>query len=325
MIDAGRSLPRLLGGRRRPGKQGGGNRRIPLRAPRVRPGLLLALIAVALLLGGAWLWFRDSSFVSVKRVSVTGLNGPDAGRIRRALRTAALNMTTLDISMSQLRTAVAPYPVVKDLRVSTQFPHGISIRVIEQIPVAEITVGGRTIEVAGDGTLVHDGGPSSLPQIPLRVPPGGTRLTGSAMGAVAVLAAAPYEMLARVSQVTTNNRHGIEAQLRNGPAIYFGDADRLDAKWTAAIAVIGDPSSAGAAYVDVSDPERPAAGGGSPSQSTTGGSSSSSSQSATAGSSSTPSQSAPVGSSTPPSQSGTVGSSSTSGATTAPAGTTSGG
>jgi hypothetical protein len=145
------------------------------------------------------------------------------------------------------------------------------------------------------------------------------------MGAVAVLAAAPYEMLARVSQVTTNNRHGIEVQLRNGPAIYFGDADRLDAKWTAAIAVIGDPSSAGAAYVDVSDPERPAAGGGSPSQSTTGGSSSSSSQSATAGSSSTPSQSAPVGSSTPPSQSGTVGSSSTSGATTAPAGTTSGG
>jgi cell division protein FtsQ len=269
MIDAGgRGIPRLFGARRRLRRRAPDKQRIPIRAPRIRPVVLLALIAVVLVLGGGWLWFRDSSFVAVKRVSVTGLNGPDAGRIRHALRTAALNMTTLNVSMSQLRTAVAPYPVVKDLHVSTQFPHGILIRVIEQNPVAEVTVDGRVIEVASDGTLLHDAaGASSLPQIPLRVPPGGTRLTGSAMDAVQLLAAAPYQMLSRVIKVTSSSGHGLDAQLRNGPTVYFGDTQRLDAKWTAAIAVIGDPTSAGAAYVDVSDPERPAAGGGSPSQS----------------------------------------------------------
>jgi cell division protein FtsQ len=268
MIDAGRSIPRLLGGRRRARRRSDRSRRIPIRAPRIGPKLLLAVVAAGLLLGGGWLWFRDSSFVAVKRVTVTGLTGPDSGQIRHALTTAALNMTTLDVSMGQLQTAVAPYPVVKNLKVSTRFPHGMLIRVIEQIPVGEVTVDGRTIAVAGDGTLLHGAaGTSSLPEIPVRVPPGGTRLAGSALDAVAVLAAAPYQMLARVSQVTDSTRHGPEAQLRNGPAIYFGDSQRLAAKWIAAIAVVGNPTSAGAAYIDVSDPERPAAGGGTANQS----------------------------------------------------------
>ena len=46
--------------------------------------------------------------------------------------------------------------VVKDLEVSTQFPHGMRIRVIERPPVATVSVAGRTIAVASDGTLLHD-------------------------------------------------------------------------------------------------------------------------------------------------------------------------
>ena len=34
----------------------------------------------------------------------------------------------------------------------------------------------------------------------------------------------------------------------------------LDAKWDSATMVLADPSSAGASYIDVSDPSRPAAG-----------------------------------------------------------------
>jgi cell division protein FtsQ len=238
-------------------------RRPRLRRPRLTPKLLLVLIATTLLAGGGWLWFRGSSFVSVQRVSVTGVRGPDAGQIRRALDVAARNMTTLDVSMSELRTAVAAYPVVKDVRVSTQFPHAIVIRVIEQIPVAAVVVGGQTIAVASDGTLLRDAaGAGSLPRIPLSVPPGGTRLTGSARDEVSLLAAAPYRMLPDITRVTTNGEHGLTAELRNGPALYFGDAGQLTAKWTAALAVISDSTSAGAVYIDVSDPDRPAAGGG---------------------------------------------------------------
>jgi cell division protein FtsQ len=230
--------------------------------------VLIGLIVALALLGGGWLWFRDSSLVAVHQVSVTGASGADAGKIRRALTAAARNMTTLDVSMSELRTAVAPYPDVKDVRASTQFPHGIRIHVIEEIPVAAVVVAGRAIAVAGDGTLLNDAvGTSALPRIPLAVAPGGTRLTGAARGAVSLLAAAPYQMLPRLVQVTTTTRHGLTAEIRNGPSIYFGDSQRLRAKWTAAVAVLADPTSAGAVYIDVSDPERPAAGGGTPASS----------------------------------------------------------
>ena len=230
-----------------------------------RPRLLLALALLLAALAGAWLWLRDSSLVAVQRVRVTGESGPDAAKIRSALISAARTMTTLDVQMSRLRTAVAPYPAVKDLQVSTQFPHGMRIKVIEQSPVGAVLVDGHETAVAGDGTLLHDVIVlKTLPAIPLRVPPGGARLTDpDALGAVAVLAAAPYQMLAHVSQVTTSSAHGVVAQLRDGPVIYFGDSSHLGSKWASVTEVLADPGSAGATYIDVSDPARPAAGAGS--------------------------------------------------------------
>lgn len=232
-----------------------------------RPRFVFGIAAAVVIafLAGAWLWLRDSSLVSVDRVVVTGESGPDGARIRGALISSARTMTTLDVHMDQLRTAVAPFPVVKDLLVTTQFPHGMRIRVLEQIPVGVVVVGGRKFAVAGDGTLLHDVVPSAtLPVIPVRVPPGGTRVNdGSAGGAVAVLAAAPWQLLPRISRVTTVSGHGLVAEFRSGPTLYFGDATRLGAKWIAATAVLADAGSAGAAYIDVTDPERPAAGTGS--------------------------------------------------------------
>ncbi len=230
-----------------------------------RPRLVAVLVVMAALLLGAWLWLRDSSLVAVKRLTVTGVSGPDATQIRSALAAAAHNMTTLDVREDQLRTAVAPYPVVKDLHVSTEFPHGLRISVVEQVPVAVVTAAGRQLPVAGDGTLLHDVRPSaSLPTIPLSVPPGGSRLSDpAALSAVGVLAAAPYALLGRISQVTTDASRGLAVSLRNGPTIYFGDTAHLSSKWIAAIAVLGDSGSAGASYLDVSDPGRPVAGAGS--------------------------------------------------------------
>ena len=245
--------------------------------PRLRARTVMILIAIALLLGGGWLWLRDSTLVAVKKVSITGVTGPDASQIRSALQAAAHNMTTLDVRVGQLKTAVAPFPAVKDLRVSAQFPHGLRIRVIEHVPVGAVVVGGRTIPVAGDGTLLRDlNAPAALPTIPLRVAPGGARLTEpDALDAVHVLAAAPDRLLTRISEVTTVAPHGLVAQVRNGPAIYFGGPDRLVAKWLSAATVLAASGSAGALYIDVTVPGRPVAGAGSSSSAAaTGGSSS---------------------------------------------------
>lgn len=228
--------------------------------PRLRTRTILALAAAVIVLGGGWLWLRDSSLVAVKHVVINGDNGPDAAQIRRALIGAAKSMTTLDVGVDELRSAVAPYPVVKDVQVSTQFPHGLRIHVVEQIPVAALSADGRTIAVAGDGTLLRDMSLGSLPQIQVRVPPGGNRLSDpAALRSVAVLAAAPYALLAHISQVAASGG-SVVAQLRGGPQLLFGAPSSLRAKWAAAVAVLADHGSAGAAYIDVSDPARPAAG-----------------------------------------------------------------
>jgi cell division protein FtsQ len=244
-------------------------RRVRARLPRPSLRLVVAVAAVLAVLGGAWLWVRQSSLVAVKRVSVAGASGPDAGQIRSALISAARDMTTLDVQMGHLRTAVSPYPVVKGLRVSTQFPHGMRIRVLEQVPVAIVQVDGRRTSVAGDGTLLRDvTTDAELPSISLSVPPGGTHLTGIARREVEMLAAAPYRLLARVQLASSDGAHGLVAQLRNGPRLYFGGAGELVAKWEAVIEVLATPGSAGADYIDVTDPTRPAAGTGSDSAAT---------------------------------------------------------
>ncbi len=240
--------------------------RLPRRRVSVR--VIAVLGALAILLGGGWLWVRDSQLVAVQHVTVTGASGPDAAQIRSALRDAARTMTTLDVHLDRLRSAVQPYSVVKDLRVTTQFPHAMRIRVIEQVPVGAVEVGGHAVAVAGDGTLLHDVVPSpSLPTVPVKALPGGSRLVDpQTLGAVAVLGAAPARWLARITTVTTVSPHGLVAQLRGGPSIYFGDSNLLRAKWSALAAVLADPGSQGAAYIDVSDPARPAAGVGTSSQ-----------------------------------------------------------
>lgn len=236
---------------------------ITRRRARARLRLAAAALAALAVLAGGWLWLRDSSFVAVRHVSITGVTGPDAARIRSVLSVAARNMTTLDVRVGQLRTAVAPYAVVKDLRVSTQLPHGLRIRVLEQQPVGALVAGGRAVAAAGDGILLHDVATGSLPAISVRSLPGGSQVTDrSVLDALALLADTPPRLARRIVQVTNGPPHGLVVQLRSGPDIYFGTDSELDAKWTAASAVLAEPGSAGASYVDVTDPGRPAAGAG---------------------------------------------------------------
>jgi cell division protein FtsQ len=249
--------------RRRPGTAPRSRRRRLPRPGRWGLRILVGVVAALAVAAGAWVWLRNSSLVAVQRVTIVGVSGPDAGQIRSALDSAARSMTTLDVNMGALRTAVAPYPVVKQLHVSTGFPHRMRIQVTEQVPVAVISTDGQQTSVSADGTILHDVTPAgSLPTIALDVAPGGTHVSGAAMSEIRLLAAAPYALLAKVAGASSDPTHGLVAQLRNGPKVYFGAGENLAAKWAAAAAVLADPGSGGADYIDVTDPSRPAAGAG---------------------------------------------------------------
>ncbi len=228
---------------------------------RVRIAAIVAAIVVPLLAGG-WLWLRDSSLVAVRHVRIAGARGADAAAIEAALTQAARRMSTLDVNTGELRAAVAGYPVVGEIEAHASFPHSLSIRVIEQPAVAILTVAGAKTAVAADGVVLgpaHVSG--SLPSLPGKTPLSvGERVRSPALlMALTVLGAAPAP-LARDVERTYQGSKGVTVVLHGGLRAYFGDGSRPHAKWLALARVLADSSSAGAAYVDVRVPERPAAG-----------------------------------------------------------------
>ncbi len=226
-----------------------------------RIALLTAVIALPLLAAG-WLWVRQSPLVSVQRVQIVGVHGADAQAVDAALAAAAHRMSTLDVSDAALRAAVAPLRVVRELRAIPRFPHGLRIEVIEQLPVASLTVGGLRTAVAADGVVL---GPALLSgSLPIvtgsSAPAPGRRVSGARLlGALAVLGAAPAPLARFVARVYSGP-NGLTVAMRNGLLAYFGDAARAHAKWLSLARVLADPSSSGASYVDVRLPAHPAAG-----------------------------------------------------------------
>jgi len=236
--------------------------RLP-RAPRfgVAPRTLLMGIAAALAIVTGWMWLRDSSLVAVKQVDIVGASGEQNAAVRAAVRNAASDMTTLHVRRDAMRSALAPYPIVKDVQLRADFPHRLKVTVIAHEPVAVIVVDSSKLPVAADGTLLRGAVANGVPVLPLRHPPAGSRIEDrNTRGLVALLAAAPPALRGQVGKVFLGPR-GLTARLKAGSALYFGDGARLHAKWAAATAVLADATSKGATSIDLRVPERPAAGG----------------------------------------------------------------
>jgi len=249
---------------------------------RLRIVLLTLLIAIPLL-GGSYELLRHSSLSAVEHVQVRGLvavQGADTAAIETALTGTAHGMSTMAVSPAALRAAVAAYPIVGAVRVHPSFPHGLRIEVVERPPVAALVVNGASTAVAADGIVLGPGFlSSSLPLVNAgkspaaaaaasasasvatsTLPPiGGSVRGASLLGALAILGAAPAQLAHEVTRVYSGPK-GLTVALHGNLLAYFGDASRPHAKWLSLARVLADPSSAGAVYVDVRLPERPAAG-----------------------------------------------------------------
>ena len=231
--------------------------------PRMRRRLLaigvLALAVSALYM----LWLRDSGLVAVEKVTVTGVTGKNAEEIRRALDATGRQMTTLHVDEDRLTQAAVAFPAVNAIEVEADFPSGLAVRVIEHRPAALVLVGGRKVLVAGDGSVLPgQTAQSSVPDIKLDAAVSGDRLApGPTLDLVRVAGGAPLPLLERIAHVRQDEKNGIVATLEDGPELIFGTPDQIGAKWAAAARVLADPDAAGAEYVDLRIPGRPAAGG----------------------------------------------------------------
>jgi cell division protein FtsQ len=224
----------------------------------------LGLLAVLALAGGGWMWLRDSSLVRVSDVQITGVTASDGEQVKAALESAALEMTTLHVREDVLRQATASHPSVADVRVSTDFPHAMTIHVVERQPVAALAGhnGERRIPVTGSGLLLRGvTADRDLPSLVLKQTAVGPRLTDRrALRALTIANAAPQDLLRRSNELRLNSR-GVVVTLRNGPELVFGSDDEARAKWIAAARVLAESSAAGATYLDLRISGRVAAGG----------------------------------------------------------------
>src|SRR5436190_15401974 len=229
--------------------------------PRARLAAVAMSVTLAVLGGLYFFWLRDSSLVAVKHVTVTGVSGDNAHRIAMRLEAAARGMTTLDVDDDALREAVAAFPEVRGVTTEADFPHGLRVVVAERPPIGVLASGREHVAVASDGTVLPKEATGSLPVIPVATLPTGSRLTDpAALRAVAVLAAAPARLRARIDELA-KGKGGLRATLRGGGTVVLGAPTALAAKWLAAAAVLRDPSAKGARYLDVRIPHRPVAGG----------------------------------------------------------------
>ena len=221
-----------------------------------------AVLVLAGLLAGGWMWLRDSSLARVTQVTVTGATTSEQDRVRAALESAAREMTTLHVRRDVLEDAVASYPSVAGLRVQSDFPHKLSIEVLEHRPVAALEIDGHRVPVSGGGivlTGVH--ADNNLPSIREKMTPADGRVTDHrTRDALAVAAAAPQPLLVRSERLSWGE-NGLTLDLRDGPPLIFGTSDDAAAKWAAAARVLAEPDAAGATYLDLRVTGRVAAGG----------------------------------------------------------------
>jgi cell division septal protein FtsQ len=229
----------------------------------VRRWLILAALALLLLAAAYMLWFRDSSYVQVEDVKITGTElAPD---VDSALRAAAEGQSTLNPDADALRQAVAGNPLVAGIKVDTDFPHTMLIDVQVREPVAYLDSEG--VVIAGDGTILDSTGkaPDGVPEMSLEREDGaavaGDAVTGDALEVSRVLGAVPGPLTSVINSASMSKDHGVTVDVGPGLELRFGDSSGAELKWKAAAAVLADPKFEGATYLDLSVPDRPVAGG----------------------------------------------------------------
>jgi cell division protein FtsQ len=130
-------------------------------------------------------------------------------------------------------------------------------------PTSVIGNGPDAVGVSASGEVLSRRPPpaaGSLPQLPLDKPPKHKRLAGPALQQAIVLGAAP-PVLRSCIEGSYYGESGVDVRLASGIELLFGSASRAARKWSAAAAILADPTITEIGYVDLHSPGRASTGG----------------------------------------------------------------
>jgi cell division septal protein FtsQ len=213
----------------------------------------------------AYLGARETSVFAVRSIEVRGAPPRVARHVEAALRslegTSLVALQPADVSRRlQSLSDVAAFSYDR------AFPHSLRVFISPAQSIAVVRQGARAWVIASDGRIVRETGVFAAPRLPrIWVPTAAAVSVGSpladpaaARAVATVVAARAVGLGARIGVVSSTDQE-LKVVLASGLELRLGSASDLPLKFTIARRIL--PLAGPVAYVDVSVPERPIAGG----------------------------------------------------------------
>jgi cell division protein FtsQ len=227
----------------------------------------LLVVAVALVLVGsgigAYFGARETGIFALDRIQITGAPPSTAARIRAVLR-SYVGESLVRFDRTDAARRLAAVSEVADARFDRDFPHTLRVRVRLERPVAVLRRGPDAWLVSSSARVLERLRKRPYPRLPRIWLPAGTDISvnstlggAGARGVAAVAPLRPLHLAGRVRQVLAGDGQ-LTLVLAAGTELRLGDSGDLRLKLSIAKQIL--PLAGGAAYVDVSVPERPVAG-----------------------------------------------------------------
>ncbi|MBG6224703.1 cell division protein FtsQ [Arthrobacter sp. CAN_A2] len=228
----------------------------PRRSHRLR-NTLIAVVSVALVLGGVVAYVIFSPALALRTVSVQGNALVTTAEVEAAL--APLTGTPLTrISREQVADLLADNAPIEDVRIAAEPPSTLVVTVEERVPVAVLQTGREFVLIDAEGrqlTRVAQRGDVKLPLID-----GGANAVNSEVfsSITAVLVELPAGILSRLNSASASSVDSIQLSLSGEQRIFWGSAERSAEKARVLEAMLSLPATdPPVKEFDVSTPDRP--------------------------------------------------------------------
>lgn len=225
-------------------------------ARRQAVGLVSAVVVLGAL---AWVLFFSPVLALDAReltIEIEGANSVVAADEVRAVVQARDETPLPRLDTGAIRQDVLDVPGVRDVAVSRDWPHGLTITIVAREPVAAVPADGRKgftlLDVAGVQVGHVAKAPESLPVVD--VPASDARTLGAVLDVVEQL---PAPLAARVGSVSAQTQDTVSMKLRGGLRVDWGSSAQTPLKAAVLTTLLGSDAVEGAKVVDVSAPRMP--------------------------------------------------------------------
>ena len=196
------------------------------RAGRLRAALRVAavLLVATTVAVAAWAVYYSSMF-GVQRVIVVGTHRVTAAQVVKAAR-VRMGAATLRVDTAAIRRHVESITQLESVVVTTQWPHTVTITVVERTPVAveQLTAGGYEL-LDRDG--VDLGQVANRPALlPLLLLDPQTTSAATTAAAAQVAASLTRRLAAKVASITALTANSVLLRLTDGTVVRWGDASQ---------------------------------------------------------------------------------------------------